>query len=574
MIRISMYSHNRISSSRRRLDQRGVASLIITMVTMVIISLIVIGFATISRREQRQSLDQQLSAQAFYAAESGIEDAKSVIRSAITANQPIPGKADCTKDPANKYPTGDETIIDPSLNVAYTCLTVDTTPTSLQYNGLSDNSIVVPINTDLPITSIRLTWTPTAAPAMPSSNCPNSVDHTLRQQPNWNCGYGLIRADLTPADTNNGVPINRNNLINNTFTGFFEPTTMTTNGLVDYPTNRNKPNLISGRCATSGPYGTCEATINNVSGNANISRLSLRLNSLYQSSNIKIEALNGATPQKIKNVQATIDSTGKANDVLRRIQVRLPITSNGLLPSYVLQSNSSICKHFSASDNYFEIAGVIDPDPGNAMCNPTTDGAIPVCTAYNDVEFVLDHSGSMNQTWQTTTKMAKLKEITNLFIQNAKFNPAQNHAGIIEFSNNADVMAALTGDVPTLVNAVNNIQPGGGTYYGTGLTAAAKELSGPASRPDAKKILIFISDGEPTDNVAQDIAQANTMKASGVVIYTIGISNDLGTGKQILTDMSGNGGTFGDANQEADLTAILNAITLDLACENPDPVTP
>ena len=47
-----------------RAKQRGMASIIITMITMVIITLIVLGFATLSRREQRQSLDRQLSTQA------------------------------------------------------------------------------------------------------------------------------------------------------------------------------------------------------------------------------------------------------------------------------------------------------------------------------------------------------------------------------------------------------------------------------------------------------------------------------------------------------------------------------
>jgi uncharacterized protein YegL/Tfp pilus assembly protein PilV len=549
-----------------KLDQRGVASLIITMVTMVVISLIVIGFATISRREQRQSLDQQLSTQAFYAAESGVEDAKNVIKSLLVAdpNQKIPAKPDCTSDPSGKYPTQAKTHVDEAYDVSYTCLTVDPSPTSLQFNGVSDNSIVVPVSTDLPITTIRLTWTPTSPPPMASTNCPNSVDHTLKQQPNWNCGYGMLRADMTPTDPANGA-LSRPSLVNGSITGFFEPTTATSTGSVNYNARGVNPNLISARCATSGPYGTCQATIDNIAGG--VTSLSLRLSSLYQPSNLKIEALNGSTPQKINGVQATIDSTGKAGDVLRRIQVRLPVVSNGLLPGYALQSNSSICKHFASSSDYFEISGVIDPDPGNAMCNPMTDGAIPVCIAYNDVEFVLDQSGSMNEKWQTTTKINKLKELTNLFIQNAAIAVDKNHAGIVSFSSNANNIIGLSYNVPALVGAVNSIGPNGNTNYGTGLTAAAQELAGPNSRTNAKKIIIFMSDGQPTDSVAATTALANNLKSSGVEIYTIGIANNLGNGRQVLTDMSGNGGWFGDANNEADLDAILKSITLDLACQ-------
>lgn len=43
----------------------------ITIVMMVVISLIVVGFTQVANRNRRQSLDRQLSTQAFYVAESG-----------------------------------------------------------------------------------------------------------------------------------------------------------------------------------------------------------------------------------------------------------------------------------------------------------------------------------------------------------------------------------------------------------------------------------------------------------------------------------------------------------------------
>jgi len=38
--------------------QRGMVAIMITMILMIVISLIVLGFAQISRRNQRQSLDR------------------------------------------------------------------------------------------------------------------------------------------------------------------------------------------------------------------------------------------------------------------------------------------------------------------------------------------------------------------------------------------------------------------------------------------------------------------------------------------------------------------------------------
>ena len=405
---------------------------------------------------------------------------------------------------------------------------------------------------------------------MPSSGCPTTVDTTLRQQPSWNCGYGLLRADLTPTEASGG-PLSRTNLVGGTVTSFFEPVAATAAGTLDYMSGRVKANLVAAKCDHSGgTYGKCQATIDAISGGGNIRNLSLRLSSQYQPSNLTIEAMDGTTPQKINGVQATIDATGKAGDVLRRIQVRLPVIAGGMLPDYAIQSTSSICKHFSTSDTYFEISGVIDPDPGNPMCQPTSDGSIPVCVAYNDIVFVLDNSGSMNDPWQTGSKLERLQEITNRFIQNIAIEPGKNQAAIVTFAGSSRIAQGFTFDTAPLITAVNNMGNngnGGGTNYYAGLTAAQQVFASPQSRPGTKKIVIFMSDGDPTQDQNRIQPTADQMAADGDIIYTIGISNDLGQGRTILSDMTANGGRFGDAALESDLEAILNSITLDIACK-------
>ncbi len=60
-------------------NESGLAAIAVTMIIMGIVTLIVVGFATLMRREQRQALDQQLSTQAFYAAESGVNATRAYI---------------------------------------------------------------------------------------------------------------------------------------------------------------------------------------------------------------------------------------------------------------------------------------------------------------------------------------------------------------------------------------------------------------------------------------------------------------------------------------------------------------
>jgi Tfp pilus assembly protein PilV len=362
--------------------QRGMASIVITMVTMVVISLIVLGFATISRREQRQSLDQLLSSQAFYAAESGIEDAKSIIKANIAAGTTIVAKDACnTNNAGGTYPTGAQTVIDSTYSVSYTCLRVDPSPDNLQFDGVdASNTLVIPVKTAAAITSVKITWKPTVAPAGTPADCPASATGSFSPQTGasgWACGYGVLRADLVPTM---GV-LTRAGLQTSYVNGFFVPIRTASAGTLAYAGNLAKPNIVAANCGVAA-YTECSATINNITGNP--TSLAIRLSSMYQSSNVTIQAYTSAgVVQDITGVQAMIDSTGKATDVLRRIQVRLPLVQTGsLLPGAALSTNDTICKRFSTatggpSGGYFNIPGdIVDADPGFEMCAPKTDGSL------------------------------------------------------------------------------------------------------------------------------------------------------------------------------------------------------
>src|SRR5262245_1378660 len=116
-------------------NQKGMVSILVTMVIMIVVSLIVLGFAKIIRREERQSLDRQLSTQAFYAAESGINDAVKKISDDIKNNVTVPTKTSC--DPDNHYTTSNQ--LD-GTTITYSCLLIDPTPNTLEYSSINTTS--------------------------------------------------------------------------------------------------------------------------------------------------------------------------------------------------------------------------------------------------------------------------------------------------------------------------------------------------------------------------------------------------------------------------------------------------
>jgi hypothetical protein len=91
----------------------------------------------------------------------------------------------------------------------------------------------------------------------------------------------------------------------------------------------------------------------------------IRVRSIYRSSDMTVKIFDTASPPKQLNIsgaQVQIDSTGKVNDVLRRIQVRVPVSKSYAIPDYVIQTTDKICKLLQ-----------IVPDPINTV----DDGCTP-----------------------------------------------------------------------------------------------------------------------------------------------------------------------------------------------------
>ncbi|HSW79188.1 MAG TPA: hypothetical protein VLG47_00240 [Candidatus Saccharimonadales bacterium] len=374
-------------------DSRGMASILITMVTMIVVTLIVLGFATISRREQGNTLDKQLSTQAFYAAESAVNDARKVIDAAVAASQPIPGKTSCnTNSDGAGYtpnfpipaPGTSGVVLDSTNNVSYTCLLVDPTPSALTQDGVGDNAWVVPVNSTSPFDTIKIQWAPSPAVTSgnPVSDCTDTLDTfdaASGSSNDYSCGYGVLRMDLVPTSG----PLTggqTGSLMTSQMTAFFQPLSVAGTGTLAYaPANIGKANVRDAVCSL-GSYNICTATITGLSGTS----YTLKINSLYKNSNVTVTALSGGSPIAT-NGQVLVDATGNANGVLRRIQVRLPTSSiSGVIPRYAIQSNDSICKRFYVTPSYYANAGdVINPqsNPASKNYNAMCDNALPAVGA-------------------------------------------------------------------------------------------------------------------------------------------------------------------------------------------------
>lgn len=193
----------------------------------------------------------------------------------------------------------------------------------------------------------------------------------------------------------------------------------------------------------------------------------------------------------------------------------------------------------------------------------TSNSTVTVTTPL-DIVMVLDASGSMDSAMgdtDSTKRITALKNAAYSFIDTiAKQNESiegvgrQHRVAVIKFSgdenkkigndtydkweygqlntyNYSQVMAGLTdcsgAGATALKNTIKEIKPAGATRADNGLKLAEDITSG---RADAKKIVVFFTDGKPTSysdfdsKVANDaVTAAKNMKDGKATVYTIGI---------------------------------------------------
>lgn len=190
----------------------------------------------------------------------------------------------------------------------------------------------------------------------------------------------------------------------------------------------------------------------------------------------------------------------------------------------------------------------------------STSNLSVTATTPLDIVLVLDASGSMDDAMgggDDTKRIAALKSAANSFIdeiavQNAAVKDAakQHQVAIVKFAgsktdkvgndtyrdggysyNYSQVMKTLAPCTDETKDAfssqVDAINPAGATNAAAGLELAKGQTSG---RSDAKKVVIFFTDGTPTtqssfspDVASSAVGNAKDMKDAGAAVYSIGI---------------------------------------------------
>ena len=117
--------------------------------------------------------------------------------------------------------------------------------------------------------------------------------------------------------------------------------------------------------------------------------------------------------------------------------------------------------------------------------------------AILDVIYVLDCSGSMDDSMGKTTRMDAAKTAINTMTESlVANNKIDAQFSLVKFAYTASTVQGWTGDKDVLSKAMKTVSANGATNYEAALTQA-KSLLGTA-RGNASKVVVFVSDGIPT----------------------------------------------------------------------------
>ncbi len=383
-----------------RQNQQGFVSLFTVVFFALLATVITVGFLRIMTIEQRQAINNDLTARAFSAAEAGIEDGKRAIlaysklaetdpsktafRTALNSNQcdALFGAGSPVAAAIGLKPDGEISPVD-QQNLYYKCLTVQLNTADFIGSLDADKSQIVPLRGASSFNMVNLSW------HLNSLTQTNDEDGLT---PDFGAAAWPLDSRYLPSINNFskdgqsppayvrlqlfGVPksgsFDRAALDQRSFTAFLTPLGPTGSGAVPSPTNvtmqagdprgfnQTKASPYAVRCmdavasaANVGNYA-CKATLSLPSGalDTNTNNYYLRITPLYRKTHFRLELQNAGSIVNFNEVQPAIDSTGSASDVYRRIVARTTFPGQTFdISRYGFEVADSVCKDFFITTN-------------------------------------------------------------------------------------------------------------------------------------------------------------------------------------------------------------------------------
>lgn len=388
------------TANQHRYRERGATSLVIVMFSVLLFVIVAVGFIQLMTSEQRASTDTELSRGAYDSALAGVEDGKRVLKACLDnpdlVNNPacaviVAGNCSTVSDAGFvtqengqvylKSTTSTGGLTDTQYEQAYTCVKISLN--TKDYRGyLNDDdgssTVIVPLKTATAATQVSFQWFKLSAGVDSLDNFP--APNLLPVKTGWPARRPpLLRVELI--NLQQGSPITTLDGSSGAWTTYLYPKKkggvlpqynfLTIDGR-DHsgspsPLNTPKSVWCNEDVTTNLSSYVCDATITLPAGvDTTNGGVYLRVTSMYNSADIS------ATPQykvgvdvhdaELVQVQPSIDSTGRASDVFRRVEARVESADDdAAYPRATIDMTNNLCKVLSVTDTYSGTSGACTP---------------------------------------------------------------------------------------------------------------------------------------------------------------------------------------------------------------------
>lgn len=388
--------------------KKGGVSIFIVMVVGVLVSIMSASFLRLMFRDQEQASKLDLSQSAYDSAQAGVEDAKRFLRifraacgpsgtgsfEGVTHNcnamrSAIQNESCYTLATAGIGNPSGETIIqttsgaggasnDVSLNQAYTCVKLRMNTADFLGRTNDGSPSVINLKGTAAFDRVRIRWhsrenmtngnnialdslsNPSVRPRIDSRNWRNQNRPAILKAQFYGYVPGVGGSssimDTPYPDDGNGAsemlfyPTNSTSALSSNVSNM--PTVRRNESSSQATTDYTFTRCSDRMDANSNAYA-CETTVNIGRSVDPRDVLYLRLTPLMNDSNFRVELLNGNTVVDFAGVQPRVDSTGRANTQLRRVESRIGFNDTSFpVPLFSAQTESNeepICKEFSVT---------------------------------------------------------------------------------------------------------------------------------------------------------------------------------------------------------------------------------
>ena len=331
----------------KRLNESGAVSMITVIFIAVVLTVITTSFIRLTINEQRESIDDDLTTRAYYAAESGVQDAIASIKD---------GTVDDSRSEICTPNTGDGVLSsDSALDTSYTCQLIDLSPNEYQAYIEDGDSRTFKVQTETnSVDNIQIGWhiygdsvnyDGTDVALRDNTELPIKSEWRDASDPTSILTYpAMVRLQIFSVPE---AGVTRDNIEN--YVSFLTPHSAGSASIALPAFDGGvRPADCSLAAIDTGNY-VCNVTITGID-DANRDYY-VRVQSIYTGTNIEIQARDGSdNPLSIVDAQAVIDVTGRAGDVFRRVEERIDLSIDELWPDYAVLSAGDICKNFIITD--------------------------------------------------------------------------------------------------------------------------------------------------------------------------------------------------------------------------------